>query len=175
MGAATAMAAAAATAATLDTAFCAEQDTTATGACIERGSGVGWGTGQRRDGGKGDARWGWSEREELDGRDLICTLSRGGHRGHQGRVRVARASADRVPRGFGRVPRVVACAYLGGDLSLGLDAGGHLGRELGLMGRMGGAKKSAISRITRGPKTSRLARRDRVLGSAKDACVSRTV
>jgi len=108
-------------------------------------------------------------------RDLICTLSRGGHRGHQGRVRVARASADRVPRGFGRVPRVVACAYLGGDLSLGLDAGGHLGRELGLMGRMGGAKESAISRITRGPKTSRLARRDRVLGSAKDARVSRTV
>ena len=95
-------AAAAATAATLDAAFCAEQDTTATGACIERGSGVGWGTGQRRDGGKGDARWGWSEREELDEtRSNLHPIPRGasgasGARSCRARVRRSRAARVRT-------------------------------------------------------------------------------
>jgi hypothetical protein len=104
MGAATAMAAAAATAATLDAAFCAEQDTTATGACIERGSGVGWGTGQRREWGKGDARWGWSEREELDEtRSNLHPIPRGasgasGARSCRARVRRScRAGSDVFP------------------------------------------------------------------------------
>ena len=148
MGAATAMAAAAAMAATLVAAFSAEQDTTATGAW--------WLLGETREEVRGSASrrdvgvWREADASAIGAAPAGANSAPYPQRGRgspsgRGRVCLARASPDRVPRGLERVLMGVSCAYLGGDLSLGLDARGHLGGELGLRRGWGAREGGEVS------------------------------